>query len=88
MPSIVVAAGEHLFTRRPEQKGVLELRCVAALDVAQWRVWIDYAEVAEVLQGHEVLRLAESIQPSPAEGQCAEVLVDGTKQLLGLGNPK
>ncbi len=56
--SIVVAARDHLFARRPQQNRVLVLRRVAALDVDQRRVGADNVLVAEVLERHQVLGLA------------------------------
>jgi len=64
---------------------VLELRRVAALGVAQRRVGVDDAQVAQVLQRHQVLGLAQAVQPAAAEGQRAEVVVDHVQQVLGPG---
>ena len=46
---VVFAPGDDLLARRPQQDGVLELRRVAPLDVAQRWVRLHYALLAEVL---------------------------------------
>lgn len=54
---------------------MLELRGVAALDVAERRVGVHDALVAEVLERHGVARRAGAFQPPLAERERAEVLV-------------
>lgn len=56
--SVIVPPAHHLLAGGPEQDGVLELSGVAALGVAEWGVGVHDAEVAQVLQGHQVLALA------------------------------
>lgn len=53
---VIGASGDDLFAGRPEQDGVLKLRRVAALDVAEWRVRIDDALLAKVLERHLVTK--------------------------------
>ena len=62
---------------------MLVLGRVAALDVAQGRIGLDDARVAQTLEAHEVLGLADAIEPAATEGQRAEVLVDGGEKTLG-----
>jgi len=59
---------------------VLVLSDVATANVAQRRVWIDDAQLAQVLQAHQVLGLSGSIEPLAAECQCAVGLVDMVEQ--------
>lgn len=66
---------------------MLELRGVAALGVAQRGVGVHDAQVAQVLQRHQVLGLAQAVQPAAAERQRAEVLVDHVEQVLRSGQP-
>ena len=40
------------------------------------------------LQGHQISRLSQPVQPPPAEGEGAEVLVDGVEELLGALQPQ
>ena len=49
---VVGAPRDDLLAGGPEQDGVLELSRVAALDVAQWRVWLHDALFAKILQRH------------------------------------
>lgn len=74
--SVVVSTAHHLLAGGPEQDGVLELSGVAALGVAEGRVGVHDAQVAQVFEGHQVLALAQAVQPAAAERQRAEVLVD------------
>lgn len=85
--SVVVSPAHHLLAGGPEKDGVLELSSVAALGVAQGRVGVHDAQVTQVLQGHQVLALAETVQPAPAERQRAEVLVHYVQQVLRSGQP-
>ena len=62
---------------------MLKLGGVAALGVAQRGVGIHDSQVTQVLQRHQVLGLPEAVQPAPAEGQRAEVLVHHVEQVLG-----
>lgn len=73
---VVISARYDLLASGSEQDGVLKLRCVAALDVAERRVGIDYAFVAQVLQRHGVASRARALQPPLAECQGPEVFVD------------
>lgn len=66
---------------------MLELSGVAALGVAEGRVRVHDAQVAQVLQGHQVLALAQAVQPAAAERQRAEVLVDDVQQVFRSGQP-
>lgn len=61
---------------------MLELRRVAALDVAEGRVGVHHALVAQVLERHGVARRARALQPALAERQRPEVLVHQVQQLL------
>lgn len=85
--SVVVSSAHHLLAGGPEQDGVLELSGVAALGVAERRVGVHDAQVAQVLQGHQVLAFAQAVQPAAAERQRAEVLVDNVQQVLRSGKP-
>lgn len=85
--SVVVSPAHHLLAGGPEQDGVLELSGVAALGVAEGRVGVHDAKVAQVLQRHQVLALAQTVQPAAAERQRAEVLVDDVQQVLRSGQP-
>lgn len=84
---VVFTPGKHLFARGPENKRVLKLGGVAALDVAERGVGVDDAHITQVLQRHQVLGLPQAVQPATTEGQRAEVGVDDVQQLLGLGQP-
>lgn len=85
--SVVVPSAHHLLAGGPQQDGVLELGGVAALGVAERRVRVHDAQVAQVLQRHQVLALAEAVQPAAAERQRAEVLVHHVQQVLRSGEP-
>lgn len=85
--SVVVSPAHHLLAGGPEQNGVLELSGVAALGVAEGGVGVHDAQVAQVLQGHQVFALAQTVQPAPAERQRAKVLVDNVQQVLCSGQP-
>lgn len=61
---------------------MLVLGGVAALDVAEGRVRVDDAEVTQVLQCHQVLALAQAVQPAAAERQRPKVLVDHIQQMF------
>ena len=61
---------------------MLILGGITALDVAERGVRLDDVLLAEVFERHQVLGLAESVQPAPAERQGTEVLVDDVQQLL------
>lgn len=86
--SVVISSAHHLLAGGPEQDGVLELSSVAALGVAKGRVGVHDAQVAQVLQRHQVLALALAVQPAAAERQRAEVLIDDIKQVLRSGQPR
>lgn len=77
---IVGAPADDLLASGTKHDGVLELGGVAALDVAQWRVRVHDLLVAQILQCHLVLALAQAVQPPLAEGQRAEVLFDHVQQ--------
>lgn len=79
---VVLAAADDFLARWSKNDCVLELRRVAAFDVAQRRVRIDHVGFDETLQRQQVFALAESVQPATAERQCAEVLADRVVQLL------
>lgn len=64
---------------------MLVLGGVAALYVAERRVRVDDAKVAQVLQSHQVLALAQSIQPAAAERQGPKVFVDDVQQMFSPG---
>lgn len=85
--SVIGAAADDFLAGRPQQDGVLELGRVAALDVAQRRVRVDDALVAQVLERHQVFRLVQTVEPAAAEGQRAKVLVDDAQKLLRFGQP-
>lgn len=80
---IIGATRNHLLARRPQHNGVLVLRRIRSLNVAQWRIRLDSALVAQVLKRHLVLGGARAVQPALAEGERAKVLVDGVQQRLG-----
>ena len=80
---VIIAAADHLLAGRTHDNRVLVLGRVRALDVAEGRVRLDDALLPQVLERHQVARLSESVQPAAAEGERAEVLVDGVKELLG-----
>lgn len=61
---------------------MLELRGVTALDIAERRVGVHHALVAQVLQRHCIPRRARAFYPSFAERQCAEILIDQVQQLF------
>ena len=81
--SVVVSPAHHLLAGGPEEDGVLELGCDAPLGVTERRVRVDDAQVTQVLQRHQVLALAQPVQPAATEGQRAKVLVDHIQQMLG-----
>lgn len=85
--SVVVSAAHHLLAGGPEQDGVFELSRVAALAVAKWGVGVHDAQVAQVLQSHQVLALTQAVQPASAERQRAEILIDDVQQVLSSGQP-
>ena len=81
--SVVLPPAHHLLTGGSQHYGVLVLGRVAALDVAERRVRLHDVLLTEVLERHQVLGLAEPVQPAAAERQRAEVLVDDVEQLFG-----
>ena len=85
---VVRASRDDLLASGPEEDGVLELGRVAPLDVTQRGIGFDDLLVAQVLEGHEVLLLSEPVEPAPAEGQRAEVLVDRVQELLRPAQPQ
>ena len=85
--SIIIAATYHFFAGRPQQDRVLELSRVASFNVAQRRVRIDDAFIAQILEGHQVLGLSESVEPTATEGQRTEVLIDDAQQLFRFSQP-
>ena len=86
-PLVVVTPTEHLLACGAQIERVFELCGVAALDVAERGVGLDDADIAQVPQCHEVLCLAETVEPAPTERQRTKVLVDHIQQLLRLGHP-
>ena len=61
---------------------MLILGGVAALDVTEGRVRVYDAKVAQILQRHQVLALAQAVQPAAAERQGAKVLIDHVQQMF------
>lgn len=53
---------------------------IAALDVAKWGIRLDDARRDEVVEAQQVLVVTEAVEVAPAEGQGAEVLVDGGEE--------
>ena len=47
-----------------------------------------YINASAYLQSHQVSRLSQPVEPPPAEGEGAEVLVDGVQELLGALQPE
>lgn len=86
--SVVIAPTHHLLAGGPEQDGVLKLSGVAAPCVTEGGVGVHDAQVAQVLQGHQVLALTQTVQPASAESQRAKVLVDDVQQVLRSGQPE
>lgn len=80
--SVVVSPAHYLLAGRPEKDGVLELSRIAALGVAEWWVRVHDAQIAQVLQSHQVFALTQAVQPAPAECQRAKVLIDDVQQML------
>lgn len=85
--SVVVSTAHHLLAGGPEQDGVFKLSRVAALAVAQWGVGVHDAQVAQVLQSHQVLALAQAVQPAAAKCQRAKILINDVQQVLCSGQP-
>ena len=83
--SVVVSTAHHLLAGGPEQDGVFKLSCVAALGIAERGVGVHDAQVAQVLQSHQVLALTQAVQPAAAEGQRSKTLVDDVQQVLRSG---
>jgi len=73
---VVISSADNLFARWAQQYGVLKLCRVRAFDVAQGRIGIHDAQVAQVLQCHQVFALPQAIQPSAAEGESTKVFID------------
>lgn len=61
---------------------MLILGGVAALDVAKRWVRVYDPKVTQILQGHQVLALAQTVQPAAAECQRAKVLIDHIQQMF------
>lgn len=61
---------------------MLVLSGVTALDVAEGRVRVYDAEVAQILQGHQVLAFAQAVHPAAAKRQRAKVLIDHIQQMF------
>ena len=53
--SVVGSSRDHLLPARLEYNRVLELRCVPALDVAEWRIRVHEPKLAHVAQAHMLL---------------------------------
>ena len=85
--SVVVPPAHHLLAGGSEQDGVLKLGRITALGVTEGRVGVHDAQVTQVLQGHQVLALPQTIKPASAEGQRAKVFVDHIQQVLRPGEP-
>ncbi len=73
---VVWSAADDFFACRSQQNGVFKLCRIAALDIAQWRVWVHYPFIAQVFESHQVFGLVQPVQPPPAKGQRAKVLID------------
>lgn len=61
---------------------MLILGGVAALDVAERWVRVNDAKVTQILQRHQVLALAQTVQPAAAERQGPKVLIDHIQQMF------
>lgn len=61
---------------------MLVLGGVAALYVTERWVWVYDAKVTQVLQCHQVLALAQAVQPAAAECQSPEVFIDHIEQMF------
>ena len=70
---VVVAPRKHLLLGGVQEEGVLVLRHVGVLRITQRGVGVHDASLHEVLEGHEILRLADAVQVPPAERQRAKV---------------
>ncbi len=81
---IVGSTTDDFFACRSQENGVLELGRVAALCIAEGRIRIYDAFVAEVLERHQVFSLVQPIKPAATKGQCSKVLVDDVQKLLWL----
>lgn len=66
---------------------MLVLGGVAALDVTERWVRVYDAKVAQILQRHQVLALAEAVQPAAAECQGPKVLIDHIQQMFSPWKP-
>ena len=51
-------------------------------------MYLNNADITEILQCHEILGLAEAVQVPAAKGKRSKVVVDCPKQLLGLRHPQ
>lgn len=61
---------------------MLVLGGVAALYVAERRVRVYDAKVTQILQRHQVLALAQAVQPAAAECQGPKVFIDHIQQMF------
>ena len=59
---VVAAARQHLLASGVQVDGVLVLRHVGALDIAERRVRVHDAHIAQVLERHLVLALTEPVE--------------------------
>ena len=61
---------------------MLVLGGVAALGVAERWIWVYDAKVTQVLERHQVLALAQAVQPAATECQRAKILIDHIQQMF------
>lgn len=84
---IIISTRKNLLAGWTQDESMLKLCCVAALDITQRWIGVDDANIAQVFQSHEVLALAQTIQPTSTECQGAKVLVDHIQKLFRLDQP-
>lgn len=80
--SIIDTATDDLLASGTQDDGVFELRGERTLVVAQRGVGVNNLLVTKVLQGHLILALSDTIQPTTTESESAEVLLDHIQQGL------
>lgn len=67
---------------------MFKLRCVTSFDVTQRRIRINDSGIAQILQRHEIFGFSETIDPTTAECEGAEVFCDQMKELLRARQPE
>lgn len=67
---------------------MLILRRVTPFHIAQRRIRINHAHIAQILQRHQVLRLASPIQPASTKRQRSKMFSYSTQQTLRFGHPQ